>query len=129
MRADSWSRRLGSAAFGLYFRLLFPVSARDPSGVPVLLSRAALMTVLPYLGRLDPGIWWEVVAVAHCWGLQVAEVPIHHRPRPDGQTRVYGWRKLPMIALKSAVGLLRLWAKTRRIKGRPRRVEPLDHVS
>lgn len=127
-RADPLSRRLQSNVFGLYFRLLFPVASRDPSAVPVLLSRGALDRIFPYLGHLDPGIWWEVAALAHRFGLRVVHVPVRHRPRPDGKTRVFGWRHVPLIALSSAVGLLRLWFETRGAERRPVHADRLDRV-
>lgn len=122
-RADPFSRRAQSGLFGLYFRLLFPVSSPDPSAVPVLFSRSALERVFPYLGHIDPGIWWEVAALAHRFGLRVLDVPIHHRPRPDGQTRVFGWRHVPGIVVSSAVGLFRLWLETRGAARTPIRAE------
>jgi dolichol-phosphate mannosyltransferase len=113
IRADPWFRRVMSGAFKLWYRALLGVPVADPSCPYVLTRRAALDRLIPELGVLDPGLWWEFTARAYRKGCSLHEVPIHHRQRRSGATRVFKWRKMPGIGLAHALGLLEVWRQTR----------------
>jgi glycosyltransferase involved in cell wall biosynthesis len=108
-RSDLWFRKLMSHAFGMVYRALFPVSLTDPSCPFLLIRRGALGTILcGQLGILRQGFWWEFNARAAAAGLRVAQVPVHHRDRVAGTTRVYRLMKIPSIAIEHLVGLFKL---------------------
>ena len=113
VRADPWFRRVMSAAFKVWDRTLLGVPVADPSCPYVLARRATLDRLIPELGVLDPGVWWEFTARAYRKGLSLLEVQIHHRRRRSGATQVFKWRKMPGIGLAHAVGLLKIWRQTR----------------
>jgi hypothetical protein len=54
-----------SGTFNLWYRALLGVPVADPSCPYVLVRRAALDRLLPELGVLDPGLWWEFTARAY----------------------------------------------------------------
>jgi glycosyltransferase involved in cell wall biosynthesis len=113
VRADPWFRRAMSGTFKLCYRALLGVTVADPSCPYVLARRAAVDRLVAELGVLDPGLWWEFTARAYRRRLSLLEVPIHHRRRSSGVTRVFKWRKMPGIGLSHAVGLLTIWRQTR----------------
>lgn len=114
-RNDPWARKLFSRAFGLVYRFLFPVSVRDPSCPFLLIRRQALDEILSgNVGILKQGFWWEFLARAQAAGLAIREVPVTHRKRLRGDTRVYRPRKIPRIALEHLFGL---WRLRRDLKG------------
>ena len=109
-----------SGAFGFVYRRLFDVRLRDPSCPYVLVSRAGLRAILAgNVGILEQGFWWEFAARATSLGLRIGEVPVRHRPRSSGTTRVYRLAAIPRIAAKHLSGLGKL---RRELKdGTPRR--------
>ena len=113
VRADPWVRRVMSGTFKLWYRALLRVPVADPSCPYVLARRATLDRLIPELGVLDPGLWWEFTARAYRKGLSLLEVPIHHRRRRSGSTQVFKWRKMPGIGWAHTIGLLKVWRQTR----------------
>jgi dolichol-phosphate mannosyltransferase len=108
-RVDPPARKVMSCAFGLAFRLLFPVERKDPSCPYLLVRRPCLERALAgNPGILRQGFWWEFSARAQAAGLRSAEVPVHHRKRAAGTTQVYKPAKVPRIALEHLAGLVSL---------------------
>ena len=88
-----------SGAFKMVYERLFPVRLNDPSCPFLVIRRSALDTVLA--GRSassSEGFWWEFNARAHAAGLTVRQLPVTHRVRTDGATKVYSLRRIPSIA-------------------------------
>jgi len=85
----------------------------DPSCPYALIQRAAIVPLLERMGLLEFGFWWELIARAQRSGLSIVEVPIHHRPRAAGSTRVFALRKMPLLAASHLAGLIRLWCDAR----------------
>lgn len=108
-RADTRQRRAMSGAFGLVYQLLFRVNLKDPSNPYGLIRRPALDRVLTgRVGFLPQGFWWEFNARAAAAGIDVRQIPIHHRARSAGSTQVYTLKKVPRIAFEHIIGLWRL---------------------
>lgn len=113
-RCDSPIRKIASRAFGLVYRQYFPVHLRDPSCPYVLISRSGLSSILAgRVGVLEQGFWWEFVARAVALGLRIKEVPVRHRARLSGTTRIYRLRNLPRIAAGHLAGLRKLHRELR----------------
>ena len=116
-RQDHWIRILMSGAFGAVYRLLFPISLRDPSCPYLLIKRASLERILRgKVGVLKQGFWWEFNARANALGLSIKEVPVAHRVRAAGETQVYKPSKVPGIAYGHICGLFTLRAELNEIK-------------
>jgi glycosyltransferase involved in cell wall biosynthesis len=104
-RQDNFVRRCMSRSFLTVYRTLFHIRLTDPSCPFLLIRRDVLRDVLPRLGRLKQGFWWEFIAWVHEFGYQIQEIPVHHRPRLSGQTKVYLPVKIPGIAISHLAGL------------------------
>jgi len=107
-RRDPAARRFLSFGFRVLHRALFGPTVRDPSCPFVLLRRAAIAPLLPAMGVLPTGFWWELAAVAKRAGRSVREVPTRHRERFGGTSRAIRYRDLPRLVLTHVLGLVRL---------------------
>jgi dolichol-phosphate mannosyltransferase len=106
-RQDTWQRRAQSRAFRSVFRLLFKVRFADPS-CPFVIGRPDVVDCLPDHPTLEQGFWWEFVARVSGSGRSMTEVPVKHRARAAGTTKVYTWRTIPGIARSHLAGLARI---------------------
>jgi glycosyltransferase involved in cell wall biosynthesis len=108
-RRDPMYRKLMSGAFKMVYEGLFPVRLDDPSCPFLVIRRSALDDVLAgQPGLLREGFWWEFNARAHAAGLTVRQLPVTHRVRTDGTTKVYSLRRTPSIAAKHLKALVEL---------------------
>lgn len=112
-RADPPVRKIMSGTFKLWYKALFNVPIHDPSCPYLLIQQRVLQRLTPELGVLKQGFWWEFVARAYRHGFKIMELPVNHRLRKAGATRVYKWRKVPGIAVAHGLGLLKIWQQTR----------------
>jgi glycosyltransferase involved in cell wall biosynthesis len=116
-RKDHWIRILMSGAFGTVYRMLFPITLRDPSCPYLLIKRPSLLKILEgKVGVLKQGFWWEFNARAKAAGLKIKEVPVAHRVRAAGETQVYKPTKVPGIAYEHICGLFTLRAELKAIR-------------
>jgi glycosyltransferase involved in cell wall biosynthesis len=113
-RADTALRRYLSRAFYLIYQLIFHVPVHDPSYAHVLTRKEVIFKLAPELGAMQEGLWWEFVARAHRRGYSIREMPVNHRPRVGGTTRVFKYRKMPGIFLRHVVALFKIWSETAR---------------
>ena len=105
-RRDPWARRAQSRSFGVAFRLLHGIRLDDPSSPFCLMPGSVAHAVAATDPVLAQGYWWEFHVRRAAMGVDAIEVPVAHRARPDGGTRVYTLRRLPTIA---AVHLRGIW--------------------
>lgn len=107
-RNDPFVRKFGSFLFSLYFRLLYPCRLQDPSTPFVLYRREAIVPYRLDLTYCSEAFWWGFSGMCIKRGLSVQEVPIHHRKRPDGKSRVFSLKTLPKIVMQNSGALLKL---------------------
>jgi len=107
-RQDSFLRKLYSGTFKLFFSILFSTNVRDPSSPFVLFHRSYVMILNRYLQYLLEGFWWGFTAACVKKKIRIRELPILHRDRLEGNTKVYSAGKIPSIAFRNGLGLLRL---------------------
>ncbi len=112
-RQDTTLRKGLSGLFKVFYKLLFPVPVHDPSCPFILVPNTVVKVVLPRLGVLSVGFWWEFVARVRAAGHSIAEIPVNHRPRAAGKTQVYRYRKMLGIGWSHATGLVRIWMEYR----------------
>jgi dolichol-phosphate mannosyltransferase len=113
-RRDTLARKIMSRSFKLLHRVLFGVTIHDPSCPYVLMNRKLLDRLLvPGLGSLTEGFWWEFTARATCAGARIQEQPITHRLRVVGSTVIFTPSQIPRIAWQNGSGLIRLWWQLR----------------
>ena len=121
-RSDHWFRKAMSRGFRGVYRMFFDVALTDPSYACILIRGPVLRHVMPHIrGRMPAGFFWEFNAWCHALELRVAEVPVPHRSRRHGKTRVYHASKLPGIAFLHVTALFQLLGDIGAIEQRARR--------
>lgn len=113
-REDTLLRKIMSGLFKLLHRLLFSLRLHDPSCPYLLIRQEVLDRILPELGLLTEGFWWEFVARATAAGFRIEETPVNHRSRVAGSSVVFQLPLIPRIALRNGLGLIKVWRQTRR---------------
>jgi len=108
-RADPFVRKMMSKSFRFVHKSLFGTWLHDPSCPFVLMNRLVIATIVPKLGLLREGYWWEFMARAMKAGIRIGEVPVNHRLRASGRTVVYTPTRVPGIAWRNGIGLLKIW--------------------
>ncbi len=114
-RQDPRLRKLLSGTYKLYYRALFGIPIHDPSCPFVLAPKRVVKQLIPQLGILSQGFWWEFVARVWSNDYSIEELPITHRLRAAGQTQVYRLRKLPRIGWTHITGLMQIWQNYRHV--------------
>ncbi len=112
-RADSALRKVLSRLFYHIYQLFFHTPADDPSCPFLLVRKQVVDRLLPELGVMQQGIWWEFLARAHRRGFSIRQLSVHHRRRRSGQTRIYQLRRLPGIGYRQLAALFTIWRETR----------------
>jgi len=108
-RADHIVRKAMSKSFKLLHKSLFGTKLHDPSCNVMLMKRSVVDLIVPKVGLLSEGFQWEFVARALKAGVKIGEVALNHRPRSSGVTVVYKPSRVPGIAWRNGVGLLKIW--------------------
>ncbi|HVP51311.1 MAG TPA: glycosyltransferase family 2 protein [Terriglobales bacterium] len=112
-RSDNLLRKTMSRVFYTIYQLLYHVPVHDPSCPYVLANKQVIDSVVSELGAMKQGFWWEFIARVHRRGFSIREVPVNHRNRTAGTTRVYRLTKLPVIAGQHLAALFKVWFQTR----------------
>ncbi len=101
-RKDSWKRRLFSRGYNFLARTLVGTRVRDVDCALKVFRRDALAQVLPESKGFFVNT--EMMTRARLCDLPVVELPVTHRPRANGESKV-SIREVPRIALR----LLKFW--------------------
>ncbi|MGA2259693.1 MAG: glycosyltransferase family 2 protein [Thermoguttaceae bacterium] len=112
-RADHPWRRICSRGFYLLYQVFYHVPVHDPSCPYMLAGKDVIARLVPELGAMQQGFWWEFMARAHRRGFSIRELPVQHRERFAGDTQVYKLRKLPGIGVRHFAALFKIWRQTR----------------
>jgi glycosyltransferase involved in cell wall biosynthesis len=118
-RIDSLLRRTLSRGFYFVYQLCYRVPVHDPSCPFVLANRRVIVSLLPELGEMNQGFWWEFIARVHRRGFSLREITINHRSRSAGETHVYQLNRLAAIGYQHSLALLKVWFQTRKQARRP----------
>jgi dolichol-phosphate mannosyltransferase len=113
-RHDNFLRRVLSRSFYLAYQLLYRVPIHDPSCPFVLAHKRVIEVLVPRLGLMKEGFWWEFTARTHRSGFSIREIPVNHRDRSAGRTQVYRLNRLPGIGYHHLVALFKIWFETRK---------------
>lgn len=112
-RADFAWRRTCSRGFYHLYQLFYHVPVHDPSCPYMLAKQSVIRRLVPELGAMQQGFWWEFVARVHRRGFSIKELPVQHRERFAGTTQVYKLSKLPGIGYRHFMALFKIWHQTR----------------
>jgi len=118
-RKDPFARRFLSRGFHAVYQAIYNIPIHDPSCPFVLARREVVEQLVPELGAMREGLWWEFAARARRHRFRIKELPINHRERLAGKTRVYNPTKLPGIARRHIIALLKIWWGTRSASREP----------
>jgi dolichol-phosphate mannosyltransferase len=107
-RNDPLMRIFYSSLFGFAYTVLGGPIRKDPSSPFVICYLKDIKFLTQVNLKLEFGFWWEFQWRLHSKGLETTEIPIKHRVRTAGSTKVYSIKRIPKIALTHVVGLLKL---------------------
>ena len=111
-RADSLQRRVMSNTFKFMAKRLFGLKDFKDITAPFKFMRTEVAKEIASECRyMRESFWTEFIIRAHKKGLKMTEVPVTHRTRLGGTTRVYKIRKIPVIVIRQLYGLFRLWTE------------------
>ena len=107
-RKDGIFRLLISKSFKLYHKILFPNNLKDPSCPYVFFKKKNFDLIKEKLHYTEEGFWWGFVACCLLKKINFFEIKINHRKRIEGDTNVYKFNRIPMIAIRNAISLIKL---------------------
>ena len=107
-RKDGFGRSIISKSFKTYHKMLFKNNLSDPSCPYVLFKKKNFKLIKDKLHYMQEGFWWGFIGSCLLNKIKILEIEINHRKRIDGDTNVYKINRLPMIAVRNAIGLLKL---------------------
>jgi len=109
-RADSLQRRVMSKTFQFMTKKLFDLpDFRDITAPFKLMKTEVAKEIASECKYMRESFWTEFTIRAYKKGFKIGEVPVTHRPRLGGSTRVYKPWKIPNIAASQLYALLKLW--------------------
>lgn len=112
-RSDNLMRKGLSRAFYFVYQILYRVPVHDPSCPFVLARKTMIQRVLPEMGEMKEGFWWEFTARVYRRGFSIREFPVNHRRRSAGQTQVYRFGRLPGIGYRHFIALFKIRRQSR----------------
>ena len=99
-RKDFMYRKIFSQTAYLIYKILFNVPLRDPSYACVLMNEKVYKNLRGYEVLCEYGFFWEFNARAKKKNFSFNEINVNHKSRKQGHTRIYFFKKLPIIAIK-----------------------------
>ena len=108
-RSDPAHRIVISKVFHFMVRTLFRLPLHDPDTAFRLINVEVIDKVLEETKFLEYSFWTEFTVRAHAKGFRLGEVPVIHKNRLNGSTRLYSSGKLISIMVRQFIGLCKLW--------------------
>ena len=107
-RKDTKLRQSYTGLFHAFFWVLFQGNVVDPSSC-FLLAPTKIMKDNAYLiGMADESFRWGVCAACRKNNIKILELPINHRYRIAGRTRVFSLKQMPGVVYRGFAGLLKI---------------------
>ena len=113
-RADPIHRIILSKVFHKTIGVVFKLPLHDPDCGYRIINRNVLEEVLEEVKFLEYSFWSEFTIRAFKKGFRIVEIPIQHRKRLSGGTKLYTPDRILTIMLLQFIGLLRLWKELRK---------------
>jgi glycosyltransferase involved in cell wall biosynthesis len=107
-RKDSFSRKIYSRLFKLFYEILGFPKLEDPSSGSIIAFREFVFPIIEHDLFLNLGFWWEFQAYMQKYLPSRLEVEIPHYSRQFGLTKVYKRSSVLLIGIKHVIGLWRL---------------------
>lgn len=113
-RADPLVRRSMSFVFASAAKAVFHLPPLNDLTAPFrLVETGTARRLTKECKYMRESFWTEFTIHAVARGYRIIEVPIQHRIRNDGASRVYKLDTMPEIAYRQLVGLAKTWADLR----------------
>ena len=112
-RVDNLFRLFISGSFKKLYEFLLKIRLNDPSCGYFMAYREDILSILNKedIGLIKEGFWWEFYAWCIKKDLNIVEIPIKHFNREYGNTVVFTLRRIPKIAYRNIIGLIKLRKK------------------
>ena len=107
-RNDTKQRLLMSKFFLLFHRILFFSNIKDPSCPYIFCKTSFFKKINPYLKFMIEGFWWGFIAICLKKNININQIRINHKQRISGDTNVFHLKKIPSIAVKNIIGLIKI---------------------
>jgi glycosyltransferase involved in cell wall biosynthesis len=109
-RADPLHRRIMSRIFQFMAKKLFGLpNFKDITAPFKLIKTEVAKEIASECKYMRESFWTEFTIRAYKKNFKIGEVPVAHRHRLGGSTRVYKPWKIPKIAISQILSLLKLW--------------------
>lgn len=112
-RVDPPHRIFLSKVFHTMVRALFKLPLHDPDCGYRIINKRVIDSVVEEVKFLEYSFWTEFTIRAFKKGFKLLEIPIQHRRRLSGDTKLYTPSKLLKIIVFQLVGLFKLWKELR----------------
>ncbi|MEM4483427.1 MAG: glycosyltransferase family 2 protein [Candidatus Methanomethylicia archaeon] len=108
-RADSTFRKIMSSTFKFMANKFFNMPFKDATAPFKLMRTEVARQIANECRYMKESFWMEFTIRAYKRGLKIIEVPVIHRARMSGSTRVYKPLKIPKITISQIYSLMKLW--------------------
>lgn len=108
-RADSTLRKIMSSTFKFMANKFFNMPFKDATAPFKLMKTEVARQIANECRYMKESFWMEFTIRAYKRGLKIVEVPVIHRARMSGSTRVYKLWKIPKITISQFYSLIKLW--------------------
>lgn len=108
-RADPPHRIFLSKVFHAMVKALFKLPVHDPDCGYRIMKKTVIDSIVDEVKFLEDSFWTEFTIRAFKKGFKLLEVPIQHRRRFSGSSKLYKPSRLLKIIVSQLVGLFKLW--------------------
>ena len=107
-RKDFAYRRLFSSLCFFIYNILFQVPLKDPSFTFIMVNKKVYKSLNNYKVQCPDGFSWEFNARSKMKGYKFKDIPMTHRKRKYGETKIYTYSNLPRIAFRHLIGMIKI---------------------
>ena len=107
-RRDFAYRRVFSSICYFIYNIFFQVPLKDPSFTFIMVNKKVYKSLNNYKVRCPDGFSWEFNARSKMKGYNFKDIPMTHKKRPFGETKIYTYSNLPRIAYRHLIGMIKI---------------------
>ena len=107
-RMDGKFRNIGSYLFRVIFLILGFPKMKDTSAGTIIGKKVVIKSIVASPYFLKYGFWWEFQIWRNVLGIENRDIPINHRLRRGGKTKVYKFGTILQVAITQIFGLIKV---------------------